>query len=72
MNDVDFVVCLSSCYVTILAFPNEFDLYHFLVIALQLFSDVAPKTAENFRALCTGNIYHLVQNIFVIFLYGIL
>jgi cyclophilin family peptidyl-prolyl cis-trans isomerase len=23
-------------------------------VTLQLFSDVAPKTAENFRALCTG------------------
>lgn len=25
-------------------------------LSSQLFYDVAPKTAENFRALCTGNI----------------
>jgi hypothetical protein len=23
--------------------------------SMQLFADVAPRTAENFRALCTGN-----------------
>lgn len=24
-------------------------------VFLQLFADIVPKTAENFRALCTGN-----------------
>lgn len=29
--------------------------FFWLSIILQLFSDIAPKTAENFRALCTGD-----------------
>lgn len=45
------VVCLISCYVV--AFPNESLAADFL----QLFYDRAPKTADNFRALCTGNVW---------------
>ena len=26
-------------------------------LSLQLFADVAPLISENFRALCTGNLY---------------
>nr|CAI5835173.1 unnamed protein product [Callosobruchus analis] len=38
-------------------------------IVFELFSDVAPKTAENFRALCTGekdSIFHRVVKDFMI------
>jgi cyclophilin family peptidyl-prolyl cis-trans isomerase len=28
-------------------------------LSSQLFYDVAPKTAENFRALCTGNVHFI-------------
>lgn len=45
------VVCLISCYVV--AFPNE----SLAADCLQLFYDRAPKTADNFRALCTGNVW---------------
>lgn len=31
-------------------------------MVFELFYDVAPKTAENFRALCTGNTFDLHKN----------
>lgn len=39
-----------------------FDLSSWLCFR-QLFYDVAPKTAENFRALCTGNKFDLGEKI---------
>lgn len=35
-------------------------------MVLQLFSDTVPKTAENFRALCTGKMFIIIGILFVI------
>lgn len=45
----------------VFAFPNE----SLVSDCLQLFYDRAPKTADNFRALCTGNVW---CNVIVIWL----
>ncbi len=46
MNLPDYFVLFLFKYMSI-------DL-HLSILYLQLFNEVAPKTAENFRALCTG------------------
>lgn len=39
-----------------------------LALSLQLFADVVPKTAENFRVLCTGNSYFFNETlVFILF-----
>lgn len=46
---------IQLCFCKMNFFPLFLLDYWFFFLA-QLFFDVAPKTAENFRALCTGNL----------------
>lgn len=66
VNITVFIVCLCSfCNVSF----SPLLITSFLE---QLFFDVAPKTAENFRALCTGKRYILINLVYLSLFFMIL